>query len=855
MGLQLNIGANVQPAVDGVNQIKNVLADFAAQGKLSIGVVEKSMQDLRNVIKQTTDPTELNRLKEAYRQLQLQLAQLKNEGGLTSQLGGISRATRTAHSDLEQISQSLRGFANGSERGADALSNLVFTFERLSGQTGGIGAAFATLGKTLLGPAGIVLAVTTLLPLMENLIGKFFGASEASKEHKKAVEDAKKALDDLAVSTVKDIEKLTLIVGVIENHNTTRANQQAALKKVNEEYGPLLKSMGIEKVTVDNLNVAYTALIENLLRQAVVKGLQDEITESVKKTAAEIIKLRVEQEKLAEKQRSQQTASKDAQEKEAERTKHLGETIRQQSGAVSDQTSTQLVHNRAVQQAAANMSDFDGRVKKLTDDLITQIAPLKNVATSLAEIGLTEVKPKVDAKGLDEVQRKIIAVAEQAQEFFRIPLNLKFSVDDSDKDKLQKAIEIIKGIKDQTIRLNVIPPEKIKLPESKLEIDKTEFHKSIETLLSVTSIPLKVALDKSTIADVERNIGTIFSDFSSKNIFGDVGKKTGQQFVEALTKSVQALQTDFVINPTINTDAVIKSLKQSFAGIKGAGANIIKTEDFKGALTTLQLLGKAGQAAGEATRQAFLKAGRSAEDAQAAAQAIVDSYGGISEKTAQAAILLDSTLTPAFQNLFDAIIKGKDPLKAFFKSIEQSVEQLIAKLIAAAVEATILNAITGGAGGGFGAIFKGLLGFKAEGGPVEGGQPYVVGERGPEFFVPKVAGNIVPNHQLKSFTENNLATHKNFSSSINKSSFSNISKTVNNFHSSIPHLQSGGITTSDTVAQLHKAEVIMPLDRLKGILGNQSIDSNVNVGGEFVLRGEDLALTLDRFSRRKGRTF
>jgi tape measure domain-containing protein len=40
--------------------------------------------------------------------------------------------------------------------------------------------------------------------------------------------------------------------------------------------------------------------------------------------------------------------------------------------------------------------------------------------------------------------------------------------------------------------------------------------------------------------------------------------------------------------------------------------------------------------------------------------------------------------------------------------------------------------------------------FKAEGGPVLAGQPYIVGEKGPELFVPKVPGRIVPNGQLPS---------------------------------------------------------------------------------------------------------
>ena len=45
-----------------------------------------------------------------------------------------------------------------------------------------------------------------------------------------------------------------------------------------------------------------------------------------------------------------------------------------------------------------------------------------------------------------------------------------------------------------------------------------------------------------------------------------------------------------------------------------------------------------------------------------------------------------------------------------------------------------------------------MLGFglpgMAAGGPVSGNTPYIVGEQGPELFIPKMAGNIVPNHKM-----------------------------------------------------------------------------------------------------------
>jgi hypothetical protein len=47
-----------------------------------------------------------------------------------------------------------------------------------------------------------------------------------------------------------------------------------------------------------------------------------------------------------------------------------------------------------------------------------------------------------------------------------------------------------------------------------------------------------------------------------------------------------------------------------------------------------------------------------------------------------------------------------------------------------------------------GAFFSGMFPGRATGGPVSVGSGYIVGERGPELFVPRMSGGIVPNHAL-----------------------------------------------------------------------------------------------------------
>ncbi|MDW8399864.1 MAG: tape measure protein [Acetobacteraceae bacterium] len=116
---------------------------------------------------------------------------------------------------------------------------------------------------------------------------------------------------------------------------------------------------------------------------------------------------------------------------------------------------------------------------------------------------------------------------------------------------------------------------------------------------------------------------------------------------------------------------------------------------------------------------------------------------------------LGLTFSSAFE---DAIIRGKR-----FSEVLQGIGQDIARIIARrTITEPLGNAVSSALSGfsfdGIGSWLGGLFGtptaffqnavgnpFRAEGGPVTAGQPYVVGERGPEWFVPRQSGTVLPN--------------------------------------------------------------------------------------------------------------
>ena len=130
----------------------------------------------------------------------------------------------------------------------------------------------------------------------------------------------------------------------------------------------------------------------------------------------------------------------------------------------------------------------------------------------------------------------------------------------------------------------------------------------------------------------------------------------------------------------------------------------------------------------------------------------------------------------AFSTSFKGIISGsmtaKEALGSFFKSVADMFLDMAAQIIAKMIQMAILNAIVsllpgGSSGGGLGSSqfkpggsaqmvpslpniknYSGAFKARANGGPVSSGQTYMVGERGPELFVPGRSGTIIANDKM-----------------------------------------------------------------------------------------------------------
>lgn len=106
-------------------------------------------------------------------------------------------------------------------------------------------------------------------------------------------------------------------------------------------------------------------------------------------------------------------------------------------------------------------------------------------------------------------------------------------------------------------------------------------------------------------------------------------------------------------------------------------------------------------------------------------------------------------LGDAFQSAFEKAIVGGEGLSKVFSGLIKDIASMFLRQQITAPLAKLLNTSVSTAAGGSTLfdLFRNAVGF-ANGGNPPVGVPSWVGERGPELFVPKTAGTIVPNHAL-----------------------------------------------------------------------------------------------------------
>lgn len=143
-------------------------------------------------------------------------------------------------------------------------------------------------------------------------------------------------------------------------------------------------------------------------------------------------------------------------------------------------------------------------------------------------------------------------------------------------------------------------------------------------------------------------------------------------------------------------------------------------------------------------------------------------YANFAEKAKDSAAVgadafnnMSSSMTSALDEFVE---KGKISFGSLIQSMIKDLLKFIIKSQVSGLFNSFLKFAIPSFGGGAGADLApsatstGILGMYADGGEPPVGMPSIVGERGPELFIPKSSGTIIPNHKLTNSMNNQPQT-------------------------------------------------------------------------------------------------
>jgi tape measure domain-containing protein len=134
-----------------------------------------------------------------------------------------------------------------------------------------------------------------------------------------------------------------------------------------------------------------------------------------------------------------------------------------------------------------------------------------------------------------------------------------------------------------------------------------------------------------------------------------------------------------------------------------------------------------------------------------------------------AANAIGTAFGESFKGLISGTLTAREALAGFFESIASSFADMAAQILTEYIKLQIIGVISKffpgpgpiggtdfsgafGGGGGLGSsqfvAGNSFGGFLASGGPAMAGTPYIVGEKGPELFMPGRSGTVIPNNAL-----------------------------------------------------------------------------------------------------------
>jgi len=286
----------------------------------------------------------------------------------SNQIENFSKRSQMALTSLNQVVQDLPFGFIGIQNNLPVLAQ---QFGTLVKETGGITAAFKSLGSTLISPTGIIFGISAITAGITLLIQKYGSLGEAFdaifSSQKQLTESQKEIINNIA----EESTKVFTLYGLYTNLNDNRLLQDEVLKKLNKAAPEYFKNLDSETNKIEQLNIATDKYIKSLLGKIFVETQQAQVTEILKKYGEElnnVVDTEINLAKQRDKDKNQVKNQLELINRLSESQKNLSDISVPITPVIPKKTTTELIQDIS-DRLKTDITSLFGATKKFADVL------------------------------------------------------------------------------------------------------------------------------------------------------------------------------------------------------------------------------------------------------------------------------------------------------------------------------------------------------------------------------------------------------------------------------------------------------------------------------------------------------
>lgn len=399
----------------------------------------------------------------------------------------------------------------------------------------------------------------------------------------------------------------------------------------------------------------------------------------------------------------------------------------------------------------------------------------QNIGAETRLVGLSADQVEIERTRDSIIRNQAQALRSLEAEVAKLELNKKLGIDPSADAKIKELRKTIQGVRDDTSRSADSAQGFVERLQAARQIEADR----VNQIKLITEGIDRQAKSVQALGDATRTINQGMADINFEKSLKNMTPLEAQiaRINENARKAAESVGAAFAAGFT-EEDMTAERAKQLADGLERIA------QGYKDIATAQTEMAYASSNFAGGWDAAFKEFRDNASDAGKRGR---DSFAFFARTTEDAIVNLLSGVKTSFKGLINTIVAELARI-----AVRQGIAAAVGNLTAAGgggllgllgltgaktAGSGFLDKLFGGGGGGFSpevanatgaSIFA--MGFAA-GGPVNAGKPIMVGERGPEMFLPTTAGSIIPNNQLGQ-SGANYTTNVNYNiSAVDASSF------------------------------------------------------------------------------------